>query len=106
MTDKKFGTFKCHHCGKVFFQKKKLEGHIGGAHRKNITQKTRLLNCKHCSKPLIKGKGGNWADWAIEQGNLICIHCKRKQNRESYRRKVAAKRQEKIDRLNSIKGNK
>ena len=77
-----FGEFKCAYCGQYFHSKKQLSGHIGGAHRKNITKKSKLLNCKKCNKPLIKGK--NWATWAIEQGNLICIPCKNAQNRRSY----------------------
>jgi RNase P subunit RPR2 len=85
MSTKRFGEFKCPICKQIFFDKKKLAGHIGGKHRKNITKRTKILQCKNCHKPLIKGK--NWAEWAIKQANLICTPCKNEQNRKSYYRK-------------------
>lgn len=80
---KDFGEFKCPYCNELFFEKKKLVGHIGGKHRRNQLGENK---CKFCGKPLIKGQ--NWANWAIKQGNNICILCKRKQNRNSYRKKT------------------
>jgi RNase P subunit RPR2 len=79
---KKVGEFVCPYCSKVFHTKKQLAGHIGGLHRKNITTTKKNLVCKKCNKPLLKGV--NWPEWAIKQGNLICVPCKRLQNRRSY----------------------
>lgn len=83
--NKPIGEFKCPECDRIFHHKSQLLGHYGGAHRRNYT-KDNKPTCKFCDAELIEDK--NWAQWAIKQGNLICIPCKRKQNRESYRNKV------------------
>lgn len=85
---KDYGEFKCPYCKKVFHKKKSLAGHIGGAHRRFITQKQKPA-CKFCETELIKGK--NWADWAVKQQNLICNKCKRIQNRKSYNKRMKEK---------------
>jgi phage FluMu protein Com len=95
---KQYGEFECTICGKVFFEKKKLDGHMGGAHKRDSTKDVKIPKCKFCGDLLIEG--GNWAKWAIKQRNLICVKCKRVQNRASYRNRLeskAAKRQEVID---------
>lgn len=86
---KKYGEFTCKLCGKVFFEKKRLAGHMGGAHRRNIT-KTEKPKCKCCNDKLIEGK--NWPKWAVKQRNLICKKCKNIQNKNAYRRKLKEKR--------------
>lgn len=63
------------------FPEEKLDGHIGGAHKRNTT-KDGIPKCKFCRKPLKKGF--NWPEWAIKQRNLICTPCKNAQNRKSY----------------------
>lgn len=78
---KQYGEFQCPHCDQVFFEKKKLDGHIGGAHKRNTT-KDGIPRCKFCKKPLKRGF--NWAEWAVKQRNLICTPCKNAQNRKSY----------------------
>ena len=88
----RYGKCKCIYCGQIFFDKKKLDGHIGGAHRANIT-KTKKPKCKFCNDNLIEKK--NWAIWAIKQRNLICNKCKNMQNRVSYRNRLK-RRKEKI----------
>ena len=100
---KKFGEFKCPHCNEVFFELKKLHGHIGGAHKKNITKDGKPI-CKFCKNPLIEGK--NWAKWAIKQRNLICISCKRKQNRTSYRHRIEIKIEKRKQKLQKFKETK
>jgi hypothetical protein len=97
---KKYGEFTCPLCDHVFFEKKKLDGHMGGAHKRNITKDTKPA-CKFCKVKLIKNK--NWPDWAIKQRNLICINCKRKQNRESYRNRIKRKMAVKEKKLTTIK---
>jgi uncharacterized CHY-type Zn-finger protein len=87
--EKEYGEMKCPYCKKQFFNKTSLSGHIGGAHRRFTTQKTKQVSCKFCNDELVKGK--NWPLWAIKQQNLICIKCKRKQNRDSYRKKMKEK---------------
>lgn len=81
----RYGEFKCPHCGEIFFDKKKYDGHIGGAHRANIT-KSGIVKCKFCNVKLIEGK--NWPMWAVNQRNLICTKCKNAQNRQSYRNRI------------------
>ena len=92
---KQYGELKCPHCSRIFFEKKKLDGHIGGAHRKGITSKIGPTKCKKCGDRLVPGK--NWAEWAQKQYNLICTKCKNAQNRESYRKKMKYKKQLKED---------
>ena len=77
------GEITCPECGEIFFLKKKFIGHWGGKHRAGITQNGKPI-CKFCDAKLVEGV--NWAEWAIKQRNLICIPCKRKQNRDSYRK--------------------
>ena len=89
--EKEHGEFTCPYCPKIFFNKTSLSGHIGGAHRRFTTQKTKKPYCKFCEAELVKGK--NWPLWAIKQQNLICTKCKRKQNRDSYYRQ----RKEKLE---------
>lgn len=84
---KDYGEFKCPICKEIFHEKKKLVGHYGGAHKKGKGSKP---ICKFCGEKLIPGK--NWPEWAIKQGNLICIFCKRLQNKKSYRKKIKNKR--------------
>ena len=87
--EKRFGEHKCPYCKKVFHRSESLGGHIGGAHRRFITQ-TEKPKCKFCDKELIKGK--NWPEWAIKQRNLICQLCKRVQNRKSYQKRMMTKK--------------
>jgi hypothetical protein len=82
---KKYGEFKCPLCSEVFHIKKQLDGHLGGAHRRNVT-KTGVPKCKHCGERLFEG--ANWGMWAVKQRNLICSKCKNKLNRESHRKTV------------------
>ena len=82
-----YGEFKCPYCNAIFHEKKKLMGHIGGAHKKG--QGKIDPRCKFCNTILIEGK--NWPKWAVKQKNLICITCKRIQNRESYRKRFMKK---------------
>jgi hypothetical protein len=86
--EKRFGEFTCKQCNMIFHDRKKLDGHMGGAHRRNITTKT-IPRCKKCNKELIEND--NWPEWAIKQRNLICKFCKNIQNRQSYRNKIAKK---------------
>lgn len=89
------------------FNKTSLSGHIGGAHRRFISQETRRPFCKFCETELVEGK--NWPKWAVRQRNLICIKCKRKQNRESYHKKkrIKLEKRKKFDaHLAKIKANK
>jgi len=74
MITSRYGEFECEFCGKVFHDKKKLQGHIGGAHRRNITEKG-VPRCKGCNQRLIEGS--NWPEWAVKQRNLICKTCKK-----------------------------
>lgn len=99
MIRKRYGEFECPVCGESFLDRRKLSGHIGGAHRKNITKSSEVIKCKFCHTKLIEGK--NWADWAIKQRNLVCIPCKNSQNRESYRNKII-KRKEAMDKAKGI----
>lgn len=82
---KRFGEHKCPYCKKIFHKSESLAGHIGGAHRRFTTQSGKP-HCKFCDKELIKGK--NWPWWAVKQQNLICIKCKRIQNRKSYQKRM------------------
>lgn len=88
-----YGEYECPQCKKVFHQKSKYDGHIGGAHRKGIVANSKIVKCKKCSKPLVKDQ--NWSEWAYKQGNLICKDCKRIMNRESYHRNKWKKAYEK-----------
>jgi uncharacterized C2H2 Zn-finger protein len=81
---KEYGERKCPYCSKIFFSKKSLDSHIGGAHRKDIS-KTEKPTCKKCGIELVENV--TWASWAKKQGNLICKACKKQQNKESYYRK-------------------
>ena len=93
LSDKKpYGEMKCPHCKKIFFNKKSLDCHIGGAHKKNST-KWETPHCKFCEEELREGK--NWPKWAVKSGNLICAECKKKQNKESYYRNKERKMKEK-----------
>jgi hypothetical protein len=85
-----YGEFKCPYCDKAYFEKRKLDGHIGGAHRRNITKERGGKLCKFCDAPLVRGK--NWPTWAADQNNLICKKCKRAKNRDSYRKRMIIKR--------------
>ena len=85
MLKKKYGEFNCPYCDYICFDKKKLGGHIGGAHKRNITKDSAPI-CKFCKVKLVEGR--NWAEWAIKQRNLICTPCKRIQNRTSYRNRM------------------
>lgn len=98
--NEKFGEFKCPYCDTVFFQKKKLDGHIGGAHRRNITDSQKPV-CKFCKATLIKNR--NWPEWAIKQRNLICVKCKRIQNRKSYRNRMDKKAEKYKKNVTSLK---
>ena len=100
---KKYGEFECPHCDEVFFEKKKLDGHIGGAHKRNITKDSKPV-CKFCNAKLVEGK--NWPQWAVKQRNLICIKCKRKQNRDSYHNRIALKKDQREARLKKLKAAK
>ena len=105
--EKEHGEFKCPYCPAIFFNKTSLSGHIGGAHRRFISQETRRPFCKFCETELVEGK--NWPKWAVRQRNLICIKCKRKQNRESYHKKkrIKLEKRKKFDaHLAKIKANK
>lgn len=97
---KQYGEFDCPHCDQTFFEKKKLDGHIGGAHKRNTT-KDGITKCKFCNAKLIEG--GNWAAWAIKQRNLICIPCKRRQNRESYRNRLKTKKTKTLKKFAKLK---
>jgi hypothetical protein len=99
--EKKHGEFLCPYCNKVFFTKISLSGHIGGAHRKDITSKTKKPYCKFCDAELVEGK--NWPKWAIKQQNLICVKCKRLQNRLSYYRKKDKRKKNLKDWQNRLK---
>ena len=88
---KQFGEFECEHCkaeGKkvIFFEYTKYRQHIGGKHKKGTVASGNIIKCKKCGRRLIKGK--NWSASLQKQGNLICNPCKRKQNRESYMRRI------------------
>ena len=83
--DKEYGEFPCPYCDEVFHQKKQLIVDYGGAHKRNAT-KEGVPVCKICGAKLIEKK--NWAMWAIKQRNLICVPCKRLQNRISYRNRM------------------
>lgn len=100
--NKRYGEFKCPYpnCDYMCHDKKQLDGHIGGAHKKNITQDG-IPRCKFCNDKLIKGK--NWPKWAIKQRNLICIKCKRQQNRKSYRNRVKKRNSNRVTKLKSLK---
>lgn len=103
MQNENYGTFTCKICGKVFHQKKQYYGHLG-AHRKGITQGVRHPKCKKCGKELIEG--ANWPMWAVKQRNLICITCKRADNRKSYFRNKEQrkeKRKEELKEKRSVK---
>lgn len=78
----RYGTFECPICKRTFHDKKKLDGHIGGAHRKGVTEKG-IIKCKHCGQRLREGF--NWPKWAVKQRNLICKTCKNTQNKKAYR---------------------
>lgn len=111
--EKEYGEFICPYCNKTFFNKTSLSGHIGGAHRRFTTQQTKKAYCKFCDKELVPqtktNPKGNWPEWAVKQQNLICIKCKRKQNRTSYHKKKSNKEQKRIDyenRLRKMKENK
>jgi hypothetical protein len=91
--EREYGEFKCPYCPQIFFNKTSLSGHIGGKHRRFITQKTKKPYCKFCETELVKDK--NWPKWAYTQKNLICKKCKRKQNRDSYHRKKRIKLEKK-----------
>lgn len=95
--EKEYGEFLCPYCKKQFFNKTSLSGHIGGAHRRFTTQKTKKPYCKFCNAELVKEK--NWPLWAIKQQNLICSKCKRQQNRNSYykARKEKLEKRKKFD---------
>lgn len=99
--EKEHGELKCPYCRAIFFTKITLSGHIGGKHRKNITQKTKRPYCKFCEAELIEGK--NWPNWAIKQQNLICQKCKRRQNRESYHKKRRKKEQNMEDHYHRLR---
>jgi len=88
----RFGEHKCPYCPKIFHKSESLAGHIGGAHRRFTTQKGKPT-CKFCDKELVKNK--NWPPWAVKQQNLICIKCKRIQNRKSYQKRMMQKRKNK-----------
>lgn len=101
---KKYGEIKCPHCDYITFSKKQLDGHIGGAHRKGITQ-IEKPKCKFCNDILIKND--NWPRWAVRQGNIICKKCKNKQNKESYYNTKQKKKEQilrRIDRRNKHRG--
>jgi hypothetical protein len=93
MNKKRYGEFQCDICGEVYHDRKKLDGHIGGAHRKGITERE-IPRCKVCKKRLEAG--GNWPMWAVKQHNLICKICKNAQNKKSYRNRI-------VLRTNSLK---
>lgn len=86
---KEYGETKCPDCDKIFFSRKALVSHWGGAHRKDITNISKNPVCKFCETELIVGK--TWAEWAAKARNLICKNCKRKQNAESYQKKIKNK---------------
>lgn len=85
MIKNRYGEFICPECGDVFHDRKKLSGHIGGAHRRCITERG-LPRCKVCKQRLTEG--ANWPEWAVKQRNLICKTCKNVQNKTSYRNRV------------------
>jgi hypothetical protein len=91
VTTKQYGEFKCPLCKEVFHIKKQLDGHLGGAHRRNITKTGGVPKCKHCGTRLYEGK--NWGMWAVRQRNLICSVCKNRLNRESHQRTMARKKE-------------
>ena len=93
-----YGERKCPHCDYIAFTKKQMDGHFGGAHRRNIT-KISKPKCKECNKPLIEGV--NFAKWAIKQRNLICISCKNKNNKEAYYRRKQEKKKDVKTRIRS-----
>ena len=76
-----FGEMKCPECKKIFFTKKALVSHYGGAHRRGTMQEKELV-CKHCGEELIKDK--NWPKWAYTNNNIICRRCTNLRNRKSY----------------------
>lgn len=84
--NKRYGEFECTVCGSIFHDIKKLQGHMGGAHRRNITEKG-IIRCKVCNQRLVEGS--NWPQWAVKQRNLICKPCKNIQNKKSYRNRIA-----------------
>ena len=83
---KEYGETKCPECGKIFFSKKALVSHWGGAHRKDTTNINQKPKCKFCNCELVVGS--TWAEWAAKARNLICKNCKRKQNAESYQKRT------------------
>lgn len=85
LNDKEYGEFPCPFCNEIFHQKKQLIGHYGGKHKRNSAVEG-IPTCKMCGKKLIENK--NWAQWAIKQRNLICVPCKRIQNKISYRNRM------------------
>ena len=96
----RYGKFICKYCGRVFHDKRQLENHIGGKHRKNITQREKP-KCKKCGAELIKGR--NWDNWAINQHNLICKMCKNKMNLENYYKRKKRKKDESKSKLKQLK---
>lgn len=85
MSNNRYGEFECPICKMIFHDRKKLSGHMGGAHRRNITEKG-VPRCKVCNQRLTEG--ANWPRWAVEQRNLICKTCKNIQNKKSYRNRI------------------
>jgi uncharacterized C2H2 Zn-finger protein len=96
MEKKRYGEFICPQCGGVFHDRKKLDGHIGGAHRRGVTEKS-APKCKVCNHQLREGD--NWPEWAVKQRNLICKACKNTQNRKSYRSRMLHQKTALADKL-------
>jgi len=86
---KRIGEHICPYCKKTFHLSESLAGHIGGAHRRFITQ-SEEPKCKFCEVKLIEDD--NWPFWAVKQRNLICKRCKRIQNRKSYMKRLTKRK--------------
>lgn len=74
---KLWGEFKCKECGKIFFQKKLLDCHLG-VHGRN---KTGTPKCKKCGSVL---NDKNWHKSLQKNQNRMCRLCVRVRNRTSY----------------------
>ncbi len=96
----RYGMFVCKYCNKLFHDKRQLDNHIGGKHRRNITKKEKP-KCKKCKKDLVKGV--NWDNWAIKYHNMICKQCKNQMNIENYYKRKKKKKEEAKERLNKLK---
>lgn len=79
-----FGEFVCPYCGAFFHEKTKFYGHIGGKHKKNITE-VEKPKCNTCGCDLIaEGENQNWPNHLQKIGALRCKKCKNEKNRKSY----------------------